>query len=278
MDGIADYRFVRQLGDAGYGAMYLATAPPRLNVETEYVGVKVLQGVDDEAALRRATRELRAFAAVRSPFLVKLLDAGRDGSSFFYAMEFCEGGSLAHPSRPLGEDEVLRIVQQAALAAHALHEAGMVHRGIKPANVLLHKDGARLADLGLVQALDPAQSVTGLGGVGTVEYIEPLLLTGHPATRASDIWSLGATLHRALTGEGVFGELAADDPLMSVRVVLSAQPRISDELPRHVSDLIRQCLAPDRDARPPTAQAFADALAPVARATPPPAEPHTPGG
>lgn len=263
MDGIADYRFVRLLGDAGYGAMYLATAPPRLNVETEYVGVKVLQVADDSAALRRATRELRAFAAVRSPYLVRLLDAGRDGDSFFYSMEFCENGSLADPARALSQEEVILFVRQAALAAHALHEAGMVHRGIKPANILLHRDGARLADLGLVQALDPTQSMTGLGGIGSVEYIEPLLLAGQPATRASDVWSLGVTLHRALSGDGVFGDLVEDDPLMGVRAVLSERPKISDQLSSEISELIRQCLAPDRDARPHTAQAVADALAAV---------------
>ena len=194
---------------------------------------------------------------------MRLLDAGREGDCFFYSMEFCAEGSLASPRRSLSHDEVLSSVREAALAAHALHEAGLVHRGIKPANVLLHREGARLADLGLVQALDPTQSMTGLGGVGSVEYIEPLLLAGESATRASDVWSLGVTLHRALTGEGVFGDLAGDDPLMGVRVVLSGHPTISDQLPDEIADLIRRCLAPAREARPPTALSVAEALAQV---------------
>jgi serine/threonine protein kinase len=263
VEKVADYEVVRPLGEAGYGAMYVARPPARLGLDDELVGLKVLHVSDDQAALRRATRELRAFAAVPSPYLVRLLDAGRDGTAFFYAMEYCERGSLADPASPLARDEVVAAVREAALAAHALHEAGLVHRGIKPANVLLHRDGARLADLGLVQALDPGQSMTGLGGVGTLEFVEPLLLSGHPATRASDIWSLGVTLHHALVGVGVFGALPADDPLMAVRRALSTAPTISPDLPPDLAEVVGACLAPAREDRPATAEELADRLAPA---------------
>ena len=125
MDGIADYVFVRRLGEAGHGTMFLAIPPTRLNVASAHVGVKVLHGSGDEAGLRRATRELRAFAAVSSPYLVSLLDAGRQNSSFFYAMEYCDGGSLAEPERSLSREDILGAVAQAARAAHSLHEAGL---------------------------------------------------------------------------------------------------------------------------------------------------------
>ena len=257
---IADYEIVRTLGDAGYGVMYTARPPARLASSDELVGLKVLEVADDEAALRRATRELRAFAAVRSPHLVRLLDAGRDGTSFFYAMEYCARGSLAAPTTELGEEEVVRSVREAALAAHALHEAGLVHRGIKPANVLLHADGgARLADLGLVQALDPDQLMTGLGSVGSLEYVEPSLLTGHPAARASDVWSLGATLQHALTQKPLY-DVPSNDPLLAVRIVLTQAPRIAEELPEPWAEVVRTCLAPAREDRYASALALADAL------------------
>lgn len=260
MDGVADYRFVRRIGDGAHGVFYLAIPPPRLGAEAEYVGVKVLSGANDEDSLRRFTRELRAFAAARSPHLVRLLDAGREGDRFFYAMEYCELGSLHSPALPMARTQVIAAIAQAARGAHALHEGALVHRSIKPANILLHPSGARLADLGLVQALDPHHSMTGLGAIGAVEYVDPALLSGHPASPASDIWSLGATLHRALTGQGIYGELPLDDPLLCVRRVMTQDPLLSSTLAPADAAVITCCLSPRADDRPSSALALAEAL------------------
>jgi serine/threonine protein kinase len=240
--------------------MFLAVPPPRLHVASGHVGVKVLTCADDDAGLRRATRELRAFAAVTSPYLVSLLDAGRQGSSFFYAMEYCAGGSLAAPDPALGRQDILRAVAQAARATHALNEAGLVHRGIKPSNILLADDGARLADLGLVQSLNRGQTITGLGTMSSVEYLEPMLLTGNPATRTSDVWSLGVTLHRALSSEGVYGDMPTGDPLLCVRRVLGSRPRLSSRLADTDARIIARCLEPDPADRPQTALELAESL------------------
>jgi eukaryotic-like serine/threonine-protein kinase len=259
VEGIADYQFVRPLGEAGHGLMFLAVPPPRLKVQSEYVGVKVLTGADDAARLRRTTRELRAFAAVSSPYLVSLLDAGQQDSYFFYAMEYCAGGSLESPERPLDRAAVLLAVSQAARATHALHEADLVHRGIKPSNILLADDGARLADLGLVQSLAPGQTMTGLGNMSAVEYLDPALLSGEPATRATDVWALAVTLHRGLSGEGVYGELPANDPLLSVRRVLGGKPRLSERLGPADAAVISRCLSEPAN-RPRTALELAEEL------------------
>jgi serine/threonine protein kinase len=176
MQGIADYRFLRPVVEGSRGSVYLAVPPPRLGLDCEHVGVKVVAGPTNEDSLRRATRELRAFASAQSPFLVKLLDAGQQDGTFFYSMEYCQLGSLAQPARTLSHAEIVVAVAQAARAAHSLHEAGLVHRSIKPANILLRDDGARLSDLGLVQTLSPGQTITGFGPVGDVEYVEPSIL------------------------------------------------------------------------------------------------------
>jgi serine/threonine protein kinase len=266
VQGIADYRFVRELGDGAHGTFYLAVPPPRLGLSAEHVAVKVLAGSTDEDTIRRTTRELRAFASAASPYLVTLYDAGQQDGSFFYAMEYFPLGSLAAPAQPLSRAQVLTAVAQAARAAHALHEAGVVHRSIKPENILLHESGARLSDLGLAQALAPGQTVTGLGPIGTVEYIEPAILLGQRGSRASDIWSLGVTLHRALTGTGVYGELSKDDPLLAVRTVMSTKPVLSGALDPRDAELLSRMLAAEGSDRPRDGDAVAEELEALAAA------------
>jgi serine/threonine protein kinase len=257
MQGIADYTFIRSLGEGSHGTFYLAVPPPRLGLDAEHVAVKVLAGATNEDAVRRTTRELRAFASAQSPYLVTLFDAGQQDGSFFYSMQYFPMGSLAEPARPLKSSEVLVAVSEAALAAHALHEAGVVHRSIKPENILLQDGGARLSDLGLAEALAPGQTVTGLGPIGSVEYVEPSILLGKRGSRASDIWSLGVTLHRALTGVGVYGDLPARDALSAVRKVLSSSPVLSPTLEPGVAALLTKALAADPADRQPDALTFA---------------------
>jgi class 3 adenylate cyclase len=258
--GVGDYRFIRALGESTHGNLYLAVPPDRLKAPDELVTVKVTQGADNEASVRRMTRELRAFAGVSSPYLVSLLDAGKQGDAFFYAMEYCELGSLAIPERLLDRTEVARAVAQAARAVHALHQAGLVHRGIKPSNILLKADGARLADFGLVQPLDPTQSTTSLGAISAVDFVEPGLLSGKVATPASDIWSLAATLHWGLTHEGLYGVLPTDDPLFCVRRVLTSPPELSAKLRPAEAELVARCITGPADQRPSTALALAEAI------------------
>jgi eukaryotic-like serine/threonine-protein kinase len=260
VERIADYQFVRSLGDGNHGQFYLARKPARLPVDAEYVAVKVLGANGSGDAFRRMTKELKLFASIRSPFLVQLYDAGQEGNLFYYSMEYFPLGSLAAPARPLLRTEILRAVAHAARAAHALHEAGVAHRDIKPSNIMVHEDGAKLSDLGLAQVLSPGLTVTGMGMIGSVEYMDPGTMKGERPSRASDVWSLGVTLHRALTGQGVYGELPAGDPLLILRRVLNTQPSLAPGLQPHEAQIIGQCLHPDAASRPPTAEAVADQL------------------
>ena len=139
---IADYVIVRQLGEGNHGRYYLARPPARLELAEEFVALKVFGDRVGELAYERGVRELRAFAAVRSPYLVTVYDAVLE-DTFAYAMRYFPLGSLAAPARPLGRGQVHRALEHAARAAHALHEAGMAHSDIKPANVLLVEDDGR---------------------------------------------------------------------------------------------------------------------------------------
>jgi serine/threonine protein kinase len=259
MDGIADYEFVEQLEQSNYGQNYLARTPARLGIDSPHVVVKVIEGPTSDDAFRRATRELRHFALVRSDKLVNLYDAGRYDASFYYAMEHVPLGSLEKPTRELSNGHLVRAVADAASAAHALHESGIAHRDIKPANVLLREDGGCLSDLGLSQLLSPGIVFTGLGSIG-IEYTDPAILVGSESSRASDIWSLGATLHFALTGVGVYGEVQTREPLLLVRTILAAAPTLSPGLDAEHAALVRDCIDPDVRRRPATAQDVADRI------------------
>lgn len=260
MDKIADYRLVRSLGAGSHGEFFLAEPPSRLGIDVEYVAVKVMAGQTQDDAFRRATRELRLFAQVKSPYLVSLYDAGQEGGRFFYASEYLPLGSLASPAKPLDRSQTLRAVADACRAAHVLHDAGIAHRSIKPANILITEEGGKLSDLGLAQVLAPGMTVTGMGPIGSVEYIDPAILSGERAGRASDLWSIGVTLHRAITGEGVYGELPETEPLVAIRKVLSSDPVLSDSLRPEERELVASLLAPDAADRPATALEVAERI------------------
>jgi len=130
-------------------------------------------------------------------------------------MEYLSCGSLAHPAEPVTEQVALTAVAHAARATHALHEAGIAHGDIKPGNILLHAEGGKLADLGLSRALTPGLTVTGLGSRTSVEFIDPAVMRGDSPSRASDVYSLGATLHWALSGASLFGMLPSDTTLVA---------------------------------------------------------------
>jgi serine/threonine protein kinase len=240
---VADYELVRLLGEGNNGRYYLARPPVRLGLDDEFVALKVFAGVATEQAYERCVRELRAFAQVNSPYLVRIYDAALQ-DNFFYAMEYFPLGSLAAAARPLDRNEVLQALTHAALAAHALHEAGLVHGDIKPANVLLSDNGGKLSDLGLARLLSPGVTMTGMGMASSVEFLDPGVLQGERVSRSSEVWALGACLHRALSGTSLFGELPDDQPLLAIRRVLSGSPQVSDRLSPAEADLVHRCLAP----------------------------------
>jgi eukaryotic-like serine/threonine-protein kinase len=256
VDRIADYELIRSLGWGNHGQFFLARKPDRLPVDVEYVAVKVFAGTSTDATFRRATRELQAFSAVRSPYIVSLYDAGQHDGVLYYSMEYLERGSLATPDKPISQAEAITAVRDAALAVAALHAAGMVHRDIKPGNIMLTESGGKLSDLGLAHVIAPGVTVTGMGPVASIEYTDPEQLQGAPASPATDIWSLGVTLHRVLSGKGIYGQdLPADDGLLALRRVMSATVELAPGLPQGAEELISACLGPS-DQRP-TAEEFA---------------------
>lgn len=248
---LGDYVVVRPFREGGHGRFFLATPPARLGL-TDDVVVKVVPG-SSEAGFRRFTRELKLFSRVESPHLVTLYDAGQHEDHFFYSMEWCTGGTLEAPTEPLDKAAALRAVADAARAVHALHEAGIAHRDVRPGNILLRSNGsACLGDLGLAQL--GSGSVTSMAPMASIGFVDPKLIMGDSASRASDIYSLGAVLHWALTGQTVHAGLDDTDPMMAIRSVLRHPAHVQrDHLTSNEADLITACIADNIEARPATA-------------------------
>lgn len=260
MNGIADYVFIRHLGDGNHGSFWLARPPERLGVTAESVAVKVLGQRANEDDFRRMANELRIYSQVECADLVKILDAGHDDGRLFYTTRYHENGSLDRPSRPLDRRTVINAVASASRAAHELHEHGIAHRDIKPANILLDGEHGRLADLGLAQIINPGQTVTGVGPVGTIEFLSPEVIRGESATRASDIWALGVTLHNVLTGRPVYHGLRSATLLDALRQVLTDRPVIDSSLEGDERAIVERCLMPEPVDRFATAAELATEL------------------
>jgi eukaryotic-like serine/threonine-protein kinase len=258
---IADYEVVETLARPGAETYLLARPPARLGLHSDTVTIKIVDGRHEPDRFRRMSEELRVFAAVRSPYLVTLYDAGSDDGRLWYSMEHHPMGSLAEPARFLTIEQRMAAVADAARGAHALHEAGIAHRDVRPVNVLLGPEHAVLADLELARFLLPGRTVTSTAPVGELEYTDPALIRGERASRASDIWSLGLTLHRALAQVSAYPGLNPESgALPAIRRILSGGPEISTRIDPGAAELIRACVAPDPSDRPATALALAEQI------------------
>jgi len=206
------------IGSGGMGEVYRAR-DTRLGRD---VAIKVLpeQVSHDAVALARFDREARAVAALSHPHIAALFDIGEADGTHYLVMELLEGETLAVRLRrgALPEKEALRVGAEIAEALGAAHGKGVVHRDVKPANVMLMRSGVKLLDFGLARLLRQAGSTgesteasTGLGeGVlaGTLPYMAPEQLEGKEADARTDIWALGCVLFEMLAGSVRSREIA----------------------------------------------------------------------
>ena len=214
---LADGRYTleRRLGVGGMAAVWLAR-DERL---ARPVAVKALSDLlaTDAVYVQRFRREARVAAGLSHPGLVRVFDFG-DEPRPYLVMEYVAGGTLAERLREGGEVDCAALVRQLLGALAHVHAARIVHRDVKPGNILVGADGEpRLTDFGIAQPED-ATRLTRTGGVmGTVRYLAPEVMQGAPATPLSDLYSLGMVLRDCL-GEGggalaeLAGRLTADDP------------------------------------------------------------------
>ena len=231
------------------------------------VAIKVLrdQYAADPAFLARFEREAQAVAALTHPNIINIFDVGVDGGTHYFVMELVDGPNLKEVIQahgPLPPDDAVGIMLQVLAGLGYAHARGLVHRDVKPQNILLPPDGtAKVTDFGIAKALSDATLTEAGIGLGTVHYISPEQARGEPATPASDLYSAGVTLYEALTGRLPF---TADSAVgVAVRHVHDPPPppaRINPRLPAQLSSLTLHALEKDPAARFASAKEMAAAL------------------
>jgi serine/threonine protein kinase len=180
-----------------------------------YVAIKVLPAhyARDPVFVKRFEREARSVARLAHPNIVQIHDFGEQDNITYIVMEYVDGGTLKDRlKRPLPVAEAVDFIIQAAEGLECAHRNGIVHRDVKPANILVRKDGhLLLTDFGIAKILEGTTNLTRVGtGIGTPQYMSPEQGTGQMVDRRSDIYSLGIVLFHCLTGRVPF---TADSPL-----------------------------------------------------------------
>ena len=253
---IGKYRLVEKLGQGGMAQVYKAYQPDL----DRYVAIKVLHPhlTGDEDFATRFRREARAVAAIEHPHIVRIYDFDSDEDLAFLVMEYLEGTSLKallHDLRRRDEQmdtaEVGRIVGAVAKALAHAHRQGLVHRDVKPSNVLITSDGRPvLTDFGIARIVDETVITESGGTLGTPAYMSPEQGKGESGDARSDIYALGVMLYQLCTGRIPFD---ADTPyaiiLKHITAPLPPPRSICPELPESVERVILKALAKDPDDR-----------------------------
>src|SRR5687767_10667679 len=201
------YRLESKIGSGGMGTVWRA----RDEVLDRVVAVKILhEGLASDAAFaERFRREARAAASLSHPNVVAVYDTG-DGEHPFIVMEYIEGESLHNMLRrrgPLPVEDTARIARSVLAALAHAHSRGLIHRDMKPANVLFDASTgqAKVVDFGIAKGLEDTGGLTRTSGlIGTAAYLSPEQVSGHDATPASDLYAVGCLLYCCLTGEPPF--------------------------------------------------------------------------
>jgi WD40 repeat protein/tRNA A-37 threonylcarbamoyl transferase component Bud32 len=264
LPAVPGYELLGELGRGGMGVVY-RVRQVRLN---RVVALKMVlgDGRADERTLIRFLAEAEAVAAVRHPHVVQVYDFGEAGGRPYLALEYLAGGSLADrlAAGRMAPADAARVIEQVAGGVNAAHESGVVHRDLKPGNVLFDVTGEpKVADFGLAKRAGAGDLTVSGQLLGTPAYMAPEQASG---TRfvgpAADVWALGAILHECLSGSRAFPAADLDALLAQIRSADPAPlPTNSPGVPHDLAMICRKCLEKEPGDRYPTARALADDLA-----------------
>jgi serine/threonine-protein kinase len=240
------YEILRILGEGGMANVYLAED----TILGRKVAVKVLRGdlASDDKFVRRFQREALAASSLNHPNIVEVYDVGEDNGDFYIVMEYIEGKNLKQLIKKRGNltiPEVVDIMLQLTDGLSHAHDAYIIHRDIKPQNILILDNGlVKITDFGIAMALNSSQLTQTNSVMGSVHYLPPEQAAGKGCTIKSDIYSLGILMYELLTGKLPFkGENAVEIALKHMRDPLPSLQRELDNVPQSIENIIIRATA-----------------------------------
>ncbi|MBX3716697.1 MAG: protein kinase [Burkholderiales bacterium] len=256
---VAGYRTVRPLGEGGSGSVHLAVRT-RTGEECALKTIVIPESLDGQAAvIARFQSECAILEGLDDPGVARVIDHGVDDNCLYIAMEYLPGGSLARElGKPFPAERALEECRQVARALGTLHASGVVHRDVKPSNLMRRADGGlALVDFGIARRVESHDLTTHGHVIGTPAYMSPEQFNGERADARSDIYSLGCVLYEMLTGERAFR--AETMPALFAAHVAGPRPALPEPL-AYLQALLDRLLAIARKDRFPDGASVAVAM------------------
>jgi serine/threonine protein kinase len=251
------YELEEKIGGGGMAIVYKA----KCHLLKRYVAVKILRPelVEDEEFVSRFKRESQAAASLSHPNIVNIYDVGEEKGIYYIVMEYVRGKTLKEYIREKGRlewDEAIRIALQICSALKHAHKNGIVHRDIKPQNILLSDDGtAKVADFGIARAVTSSTvTMAGANVIGSVHYFSPEQARGGYVDTKSDLYSLGIVLYEMVTGTVPFeGDTAISVALKHIQEKVKPPMELNPNTPKSLQDVIEKSTEKDQTKRYQTA-------------------------
>jgi putative two-component system response regulator len=263
---LGSYRVLERIGKGGMATVYRAH---HIGLD-RYVAIKVLPDffAEEEVYRERFQHEARSIGHLKHPNILEVFDFGQENGVTYIVMELVEGGTLEDRlGAPMELEDVVRILEPMAGALDYAHAHGILHRDVKPTNILMHTDGTPvLADFGLAKMAGSTRRITATGMVmGTPEYMSPEQAADEPIGPASDRYALAVVAYQMLTGRVPFDAATPAAVLLShVTSPMPATNELRGEISAHLEDVLRRALAKRPENRYPSAASFVSALKPAA--------------
>jgi serine/threonine protein kinase len=258
-DAVGRWRLGDMLGEGGMGRVYKG-----LDAEGTEAAVKVVKAelASDQTFRRRFDREAAIAQRVQHPHVVPVVDKGEQEGIPYLAQKFIAGGSLEDLIKRDGNlklDEAVRICTAVASGLDALHAEGLIHRDVKPANILLDDDGTPyIADFGLAKDREASVLTKAGQALGSMDYMAPEQIRGEEVTAQSDVYALGCVMFECMSGKPPFADRQGMRILWAHLQEEPPDPLAArDDAPADVSWAILRALEKEPEMRPPTATAYA---------------------
>jgi serine/threonine-protein kinase len=258
-DSVGRWRLENMLGEGGMGRVFRASDADGAQAAVKIVKAELAR---DEIFRRRFDREAKVAQRVDHPHVVPVIEAGEHEGLPYLVQVFIDGGSLEDRLKTAGTlplDEAVRICTAVASGLDALHLQGLIHRDVKPGNILLDDDGTPfIADFGLAKDRDASVLTKAGTAIGSMDYMAPEQIRGEEVSAQTDVYALGCVMFECLSGKPPFADRQGMRILWAHLQEEPPDPLAGrDDVPADVAWALKQALAKEPEQRPPTATAYA---------------------